>query len=187
MRCYILDDLFYRGSLTVLITVFFIIRAHSARSASNIEKATERKPVRERILVSLNFVGMVGVPFIYIITDWLDSFSFPLPESLRLFGIVFDIAGNAIAYTLSTLAKGSTLAISPTTPLKYTGNGKAFGFSFNGIYLVAVLHQGASASDARRIIVIRVDGASDISNYSSVSMAGGGSCFWRRSIFRHPN
>ena len=88
-----MDEIFYRGALAILIVAFFIIRAPSVMSASKTEKVTEKKPVRERVLVALNFIGMVGVPFVYILTNWLDIFSFPYPEYIRLFGIVFNVAG----------------------------------------------------------------------------------------------
>jgi protein-S-isoprenylcysteine O-methyltransferase Ste14 len=88
-----LDEIFYRGILALLIIAFFLIRAPSVRSASKTEKVTEKKPVRERILVLLNFIGMMGVPFIYILTSWLDIFAFAYPEAIRLFGIIFNIAG----------------------------------------------------------------------------------------------
>ncbi|MGY5854616.1 MAG: protein-S-isoprenylcysteine O-methyltransferase [Candidatus Thorarchaeota archaeon] len=79
--------------LTILIAAFFIVRAPSVRSASKTEKTEEKKPVRERVLVLLNFVGMVGVPIVYILTPWLDLFALMLPEFIRWFGIVFNITG----------------------------------------------------------------------------------------------
>ena len=44
-------------------------------------------------MVLLNFIGMVGIPFVYILTSWLDVFAFSLPEIIRLFGIGFNIVG----------------------------------------------------------------------------------------------
>jgi protein-S-isoprenylcysteine O-methyltransferase Ste14 len=44
-------------------------------------------------MVFFNFVGMMGIPFVYILTTWLDVFAFPVPEVIRLFGVVFNIAG----------------------------------------------------------------------------------------------
>jgi protein-S-isoprenylcysteine O-methyltransferase Ste14 len=88
-----LDEVFYRGALAILIIAFFLIRAPSVISASKTEKVTEKKPARERIFVLLNFIGMIGVPFIFILTSWLDIFALSYPEVIRLFGIVFNIAG----------------------------------------------------------------------------------------------
>jgi protein-S-isoprenylcysteine O-methyltransferase Ste14 len=73
--------------------VFFAIRAPSVRSASKTEKVKDEKPSRERLLVILNFIGMVVIPFIYIFTPWLDYFAFWLPMFIRYFGILFFIAG----------------------------------------------------------------------------------------------
>lgn len=88
-----MDEVFYRAALAILIIAFFLIRAPSVISASKTEKVTEKKSAREIILVLLNFIGEIGVPFIYILTSWLDIFAFPYPEVIRLFGIVFNIAG----------------------------------------------------------------------------------------------
>ncbi|MFX1559851.1 MAG: protein-S-isoprenylcysteine O-methyltransferase [Promethearchaeota archaeon] len=88
-----MEELFYRTTLVILIIAFFVIRAPSVLSASKTKKAEEKKPTRERVLVILNFIGMVGIPFLYILTTWLDYYSFPIPEPLRLFGIIFYIIG----------------------------------------------------------------------------------------------
>jgi protein-S-isoprenylcysteine O-methyltransferase Ste14 len=77
----------------MLIIAFFLIRAPGVVRASKTEKVAEKKPARERILVFLNFIGMMGVPIIYILTPWLDIFGFAYPEFLRLFGIAFNSAG----------------------------------------------------------------------------------------------
>ena len=89
----LLEELFYRVTLAILIVAFFVIRAPSVRSASKTEKTEEKKPTRERLLVMLNFIGMMGLPFVYILTPWLDSFSYPLFEFFRFFGIGFLISG----------------------------------------------------------------------------------------------
>ena len=88
-----MEELYYRGALTILIIAFFIIRAPSVLSASKTEKVKEKKPIREKILVFLNFIGMMCIPFLYILTPWLDYFAFTIPEFLRLFGIVFYVMG----------------------------------------------------------------------------------------------
>jgi len=88
-----LEELFYRTTLGVLIIAFFVIRAPSVVSASKTEKVEEKKPNRERFLVFLNFVGMMVLPILYVLTTWLDYFAFALPEFLRLFGVVFYIMG----------------------------------------------------------------------------------------------
>jgi protein-S-isoprenylcysteine O-methyltransferase Ste14 len=88
-----LDEVFYRVALAILIIAFFLIRAPGVVSASKTEKVAKKKPARERILVLLNFVGMMGIPIIYILTPWLDIFAFSYPEVIRIFGIFFNIAG----------------------------------------------------------------------------------------------
>ena len=88
-----MDEMFYRVSLAILIIAFFIIRAPGVLSASKTEKTEEKKPTRERILVFLNFIGMMGVPILYIVTTWLDYFALVIPELIRMFGIVFFGAG----------------------------------------------------------------------------------------------
>jgi protein-S-isoprenylcysteine O-methyltransferase Ste14 len=88
-----MEEIFYRIALAVLIIAFFVIRAPSVWSASKTEKVEDKKPARERLLVLLNFIGMVGIPFVYILTPWLDFFSYPLHEFIRWFGICFNIVG----------------------------------------------------------------------------------------------
>ena len=88
-----MDEIFYRSVLASLIIAFFIIRAPSVVSASKTEKTEEKKPTRERLLVLLNFIGMMGIPFVYILTPWLDYFSYSFPEFFRFFGIGFNICG----------------------------------------------------------------------------------------------
>ena len=87
------DEVFYRTALAFLIIAFFIIRAPGVLSASKTEKVKEKKPTRERVLVLLNFVGMMGVPVLYILTTWLDYFKLIIPELIRLFAIAFFIVG----------------------------------------------------------------------------------------------
>ena len=88
-----MEEIIYKTSLAILIVAFFIVRTPGIMKASKTEKSEEKKPKRERILVFLNFVGMIGVPFIYVLTTWLDVFSFPVPEVIRIFGIIFNILG----------------------------------------------------------------------------------------------
>jgi protein-S-isoprenylcysteine O-methyltransferase Ste14 len=88
-----MEEIYYRIILAVLIITFFVIRSPSVRKASKNEKTIEKKPKRERFLVFLNFVGMVGIPFIYILTTWLDFFALWIPEFFRWIGIVFCIGG----------------------------------------------------------------------------------------------
>ena len=88
-----MEELFFRMSLGLLIVAFFVIRAPGVLSAAKTEKVKERKPTRERVLVLLNFIGMMGLPIIYILTPWLDFFAYPLPEYFRYFGIIFNITG----------------------------------------------------------------------------------------------
>jgi protein-S-isoprenylcysteine O-methyltransferase Ste14 len=88
-----LDEIFYRGTLAVLIVAFFVIRAPSVLSAAKTEKVKEKQQTRERFLVFLNFIGMLGIPIVYIMTTWLDYFSLGIPEFLRLLGIIFFVLG----------------------------------------------------------------------------------------------
>ncbi|TFG30128.1 isoprenylcysteine carboxylmethyltransferase family protein [Candidatus Thorarchaeota archaeon] len=88
-----MEEIIYKTSLAILIIAFFIVRAPSVSKSAKTEKSEEKKPTRERFMVFLNFVGMVGVPFIYVLTPWLDIFTFPVPEVIRIFGIIFNIAG----------------------------------------------------------------------------------------------
>ena len=88
-----MDEMFYRVSLAILIIAFFIIRAPGVLSASKTEKTEEKKPTRERILVFLNFIGMMGFPLLYILTTWLDYFALVIPEIIRLSGIIFFVMG----------------------------------------------------------------------------------------------
>jgi protein-S-isoprenylcysteine O-methyltransferase Ste14 len=88
-----MDELFYRWALAILIIAFFIIRAPSVLSASKTEKVKEKKPTRERLLVFLNFVGMLGIPLVYILTLWLDYFAIIIPDFIRLIGIIVFVLG----------------------------------------------------------------------------------------------
>jgi protein-S-isoprenylcysteine O-methyltransferase Ste14 len=101
-----MDELFYRASLAALIVAFFLIRAPSVRKASKTEKVEEKKPVRERIMVFFNFVGMMLLPFVYILTPWLDLFGYPLFEMLRIVGIALFVFGLVLlAWVHRTLGK----------------------------------------------------------------------------------
>jgi protein-S-isoprenylcysteine O-methyltransferase Ste14 len=88
-----LDEIFFKASLGVLIVFFFLIRAPSVMKASKTEKVKDDKPQRERILVLLNFIGMIGLPVVYILTPWLDQFRINAPEIIRVSGIVFYTLG----------------------------------------------------------------------------------------------
>ncbi len=70
-----------------------MIRAPSVMRASRTKKVEDKKPTRERFLVALNFVGMLGVPLIYIFTPWLDFFSLSFFEFIRYLGIAFFVTG----------------------------------------------------------------------------------------------
>ena len=89
----IMEEYIYKATLGILIIAFFIIRAPSVRKASKTEKSEEKKPTRERVMVFLNFIGMVGIPVVYMLTPWLDLWNLPVPEIIRWFGIAFNIIG----------------------------------------------------------------------------------------------
>lgn len=88
-----MEEYIYKITLAILLIGFFLVRAPGVMKAARTEKTEERKPTRERFMVFLNFIGMMVLPFVYILTTWLDSFIFPLPEIIRLFGIVLNISG----------------------------------------------------------------------------------------------
>jgi len=88
-----MEEIFYRASLCILIVAFLMIRAPSVMRASRTKKVEDKKPTRERFLVALNFVGMLGVPLIYIFTPWLDFFSLSFFEFIRYLGIAFFVTG----------------------------------------------------------------------------------------------
>jgi len=44
-------------------------------------------------MVFLNFIGMVGIPIVYVVTPGLDMFILPLPEVIKWLGIVLNIFG----------------------------------------------------------------------------------------------
>jgi len=88
-----MEEFYYKIGLAVLIIAFFIIRAPSVRKASKTEKSEEKKPTRERVMVFLNFIGMVGIPIVYVVTPGLDMFILPLPEVIKWLGIVLNIFG----------------------------------------------------------------------------------------------
>ena len=88
-----MDEIFYKLTLAILIVSFFIIRAPSVRKASKTEKIKEAKPKRERFLVFLNFIGMMGIPFVYISAQYSRSHCAAERDFVRIFGIIFNIAG----------------------------------------------------------------------------------------------
>lgn len=88
-----MNEVIYRGTLAALIVAFFIIRAPGVLSAAKTEKVKEKQQARERFLVFLNFIGMMGIPIVYILTTWLDYFALTIPEVLRLLGIIFFVMG----------------------------------------------------------------------------------------------
>ena len=88
-----MEEIFYKASLGLLIIAFFLIRAPSVMKASKTEKVKEKKPMRERGLVFLNFIGMLGLPIVYILTPWFDFFNIIIPEIIRFAGIAFFVIG----------------------------------------------------------------------------------------------
>lgn len=88
-----MEEYIYKTTLAFLIVAFFVLRAPSVRKSFKTEKREEKKHTRERVMVFLNFVGMVGIPFVYILTPWLDLFAIPIPDIVRIFGIVLCILG----------------------------------------------------------------------------------------------
>ena len=88
-----MEEVIYKITLAILLIGFFLVRAPSVMKASKTEKTEEKKPSRERFMVFLNFIGMMLIPFVYILTAWLDAFNYPLPELIRLFGIALNISG----------------------------------------------------------------------------------------------
>ncbi len=82
-----MEEIFYKASLGVLIVAFFLIRAPSVIKASKTEKVKDKKPLRETGLVFFNFIGMMGLPLVYVLTPWLDFLLLAFPEIIRLIGI----------------------------------------------------------------------------------------------------
>ncbi len=83
-----MDVLFFKISFGLLWITYVLIRVPHDKKY----KLTEKKRIfansREKILVSLQFVGMGIIPWVWILSPWFDEFSMNLPVLFRYIGIL---------------------------------------------------------------------------------------------------
>jgi protein-S-isoprenylcysteine O-methyltransferase Ste14 len=80
-----MDESSYKLLLLALLLGFFIVRSRYVVGPKGAEKVSA-KGLGDRLLVALNWAGMVFFPLAYISTSLLDSMAMNLPEAVRLFG-----------------------------------------------------------------------------------------------------
>lgn len=70
-----------------------LIRAPHARRAAAVEADAEHVTSLERLLLAMVFVGMVGLPLIYLATTVFDALDYGLPGWLAVIGVLVAGAG----------------------------------------------------------------------------------------------
>lgn len=100
-----MDERLYKALLGASILAFFIIRAPHVRRVQQAEKVAQKSPLRERLLVALNFAGMMVLPCVYVFTDWFEVFKMDLPAAVRVIGaVVYGVSLVLMMWVLRTLA-----------------------------------------------------------------------------------
>lgn len=85
-----MDDLFWNAAYLVLFAIWFCIRVYYRRDAVRQEAKEKACWGTDSLLLALNVVGMTFLPVIAVLSPYLESFAFPIPEPIRfVFLIVF--------------------------------------------------------------------------------------------------
>jgi protein-S-isoprenylcysteine O-methyltransferase Ste14 len=80
-----MDESTYKLLLLALLLGFFIVRSRYVAGPKKAEKVSA-KGLGDRLLVALNWAGMVFFPLAYIATSLLDPMAMDLPEAVRFAG-----------------------------------------------------------------------------------------------------
>lgn len=84
-------EVHYKLILGILSLLHGVVRAPHAKIYKKTEKIRSEGKRREQVLVIIAALGMMVIPFIWILSSHLDSYAMNLPDYIRLFGIVLGI------------------------------------------------------------------------------------------------
>ena len=80
----------YDTGFKIIFAICFVaaslIRVPYVRRSRRDEVANDRTPLAEMLLLTIVFVGMQVIPFLYIVTDWLDFADYYLPPWMGFCG-----------------------------------------------------------------------------------------------------
>lgn len=78
----------FKICFVVLWIIYVSIRIPYEKLHKNSKKEVVIKKSKERLLVLVNFIGLVLCPFIWVFSPWLDLFNFYLPDLARILGVL---------------------------------------------------------------------------------------------------
>lgn len=81
-----MEESIYQYALLGLLILFFCVRAPYVYKSKARTTAVKMNSTADRMLFSLTSVGMVLLPLAYSLTPYLDAFSVPMPDTLRIAG-----------------------------------------------------------------------------------------------------
>lgn len=82
-----MSELYFKIGFGVLWVLYVVIRAPHEKKYKLIEKKNTLGSSREKFLVLLQFIGMVVIPWVWILSPWLDQFNMDLPMVIRISGL----------------------------------------------------------------------------------------------------
>lgn len=85
----------FKLALAVLLLMVFYARLYYQRDRKGFEKVVIKHEKREKFLIELFALGLVPILF-YLLTSWLDPFSFSLSTEIRWLGGALIFMGNLL-------------------------------------------------------------------------------------------
>ena len=83
-----MSDLHFKIIFAVLWISYFAIRAPHEKNYKRIERKKVREEKRERSSILILLMGMGILPWLWILSPWLDAFAMNIPNVVRLVGII---------------------------------------------------------------------------------------------------
>jgi protein-S-isoprenylcysteine O-methyltransferase Ste14 len=81
-----MPDYTFKLLFVICLVAASVIRALGVRRSGQQRRAAERKLNLDALLLLLNFLGMIVIPFVYLLTSWLDFADYRLPTWAGLLG-----------------------------------------------------------------------------------------------------
>lgn len=81
-------DVWFKITFGICWIIYIVIRIPYDVKYKEQKKEKVVRPILERLLILFNFVGMILIPFIWILTPYLNSFAINLAAPFRLLGVV---------------------------------------------------------------------------------------------------
>jgi protein-S-isoprenylcysteine O-methyltransferase Ste14 len=83
-----MNEQFWKISLFVLLLAWNFIRIATTRTSVKKEAQKFKTPVIEKFLFLLNVIGMMAIPFVAVLSSWLDFARMNLPELIRWVALI---------------------------------------------------------------------------------------------------